>query len=81
MKLAVVEPTTVVETSEEPECPSTAPFFNGSKCVTCYLPKYWNVDEKKCLDCPAGENYDIAEKICRVCPEGQSYDNSQFKCV
>ena len=33
------------------ECPKTAPFYTGSRCVACYLPQYWNYDTKACEWC------------------------------
>jgi hypothetical protein len=40
-------------------CPTTAPFFDGEKCVACYLPKYWNHVSNACEYCPDNLNFDI----------------------
>jgi len=29
-------------------CAENNTFFDGSKCVSCYLPKYWNLDNGRC---------------------------------
>lgn len=28
------------------------PFFDGTKCIACYLPQYWDIDSNRCLYCP-----------------------------
>lgn len=43
-----VATTTSTTSSTNGNCPSTAPFWNGNTCVSCYLPQYWNHDTKKC---------------------------------
>lgn len=80
VKVQTVTPKTAVESTEVPECPSSAPFWDGNKCVACYLPKYWNYSTRTCNNCPSGTNYDIVMKKCRSCPEGQAFDFSTFTC-
>lgn len=66
------------------ECKSLnpyTPFYDGKSCVSCYLPRYWNLENLKCEDCPSGNNYDINTKSCRVCPNGQTYDFNKFVCA
>ncbi len=31
-----------------PSCPESHPFFDGTYCVQCALPRYWNSEENKC---------------------------------
>ena len=44
--------TPVITKPQIPACPSTTPFWDGKQCVSCYLPKYWNSDNKTCESCP-----------------------------
>jgi hypothetical protein len=62
-------------------CPPSQPFWDGSKCVSCYLPQYWNYQVNSCTNCPAGTNYDIEVNQCVVCQSGYTYDYTIFKCV
>ena len=47
-------------------CPSGA-YWDGVKCVTCYLPNYWDLNSRSCKSCPAGTNYDTKQLRCVVC--------------
>ena len=42
-------------------------------CVTCYIPKYFDFDEKKCVNCPANMVYDINLRQCVDCPPNTPY--------
>ena len=61
-------------------CSANTPFWDGEKCVSCYLPKYWNHDNNDCESCPSGTNYDISIKECTTC-EGGKFDFSTYKCI
>lgn len=45
-------------------CPSNLPFFDGNTCVSCYLPKYWNLETKSCDECLIGQFYNIHTYRC-----------------
>jgi hypothetical protein len=47
-------------------CLSTQPFWNGTSCIQCSLPEYWNVSASQCLGCPAGEVFDTNLKNCTL---------------
>lgn len=38
-------------------CPAANPKFDGTKCVECPLPSYWNEDIKDCVNCTNGRTY------------------------
>jgi hypothetical protein len=50
-------------------CGSKAPFFNGEKCVSCYLPQYWDHNTRECKSCPDLKFYDVNAKQCVYCPD------------
>ena len=60
--------------SSNGNCPSTAPFWDGNNCVTCYLPNYWNHDTNRCESCPSGQHYDVSEKKCLACPQNETFN-------
>lgn len=69
------------QTTVTTTCPSSAPFYDGAKCVSCYLPQYWNHDNNRCENCPSGQNYDVGIKRCTTCPSGYSFDFKVYRCI
>ena len=63
------------------ECPLNKPHDDGFKCIACYLPKYWDTEEKACLECPDKLHYNSTLKKCISCPDGYYYDESQDICT
>lgn len=49
--------------SKKCECPNSS-FWSGEKCITCYLPQYFDMDAKVCRDCPAGQYFDREKRYC-----------------
>ena len=47
-------------------CPSTQPFWNGTSCLKCSLPQYWNVNKKQCQSCSPGLVFDPNLKNCTL---------------
>lgn len=45
------------------ECPDQS-FWNGTSCIFCYLPKYFDLTDLQCKDCPAGQHFDRIQRIC-----------------
>lgn len=45
-------------------CPSSAPFFNGSACIACVVPNY----------------FDFTRSLCAACPKDQQFDQNQHEC-
>lgn len=39
-------------------CPSSAPFFNGSLCLACSLPNYFDYSRSLCAACPPSQHFD-----------------------
>lgn len=64
-----------------PTCTDDAPFFDGEKCITCYLPKYWNLDDKQCVECPLNRHYDVGKKQCISCPQDYKFDLASYTCI
>ena len=64
-------------TSSTCECPSTTPFWDGSSCIACYNPKYFDATAKKCLSCPKGQIYNLVAKACTDCPKSNPYFNGK----
>lgn len=46
-------------------CPSTTPYFDGSQCISCNLPNYFDYTNLVCLVCGDGLQFDVASKICK----------------
>lgn len=46
-------------------CPQAAPFWNGSACVSCFQPRYFDFSLLKCSDCGSGNYYSLAESTCK----------------
>lgn len=67
-------------TTNQCECPKYAPFFDGSKCLACYLPNYWDTFSLKCLTCPSGQFYNLTSKLCVYCPVGYTFNSSTISC-
>lgn len=40
-------------------CNDVNPYYNGTACLSCFLPNYWNRTSLKCESCPAGSIYKI----------------------
>jgi len=38
-------------------CPDSTPYYTGSKCISCLLPKFFNEDTRQCEECPEGKKY------------------------
>lgn len=45
-------------------CASVNPFYNGTVCVSCYLPNYWNKTSLSCMSCPKGSIYRVDLEKC-----------------
>lgn len=58
------------------DCPSTTPYYSMNKCISCFLPKYFNHTSRLCLSCNPGETFNTTLLGCApiVCPPGQHVD-------
>lgn len=45
-------------------CPSTAPYYNGTFCIQCPMPKYFDIPSQSCQYCPNGTVFGLNEKAC-----------------
>ena len=51
------------EETKKCECPANS-FWNGSECITCYLPKYFDLDSLECKECEPGFYFDRVKRYC-----------------
>lgn len=49
-------------------CPANLPFNDGTKCVQCNLPQYWDHDLKQCLYCQGNKYFNTISRTCEPCP-------------
>jgi hypothetical protein len=49
-------------------CPPNLPFNDGTKCLSCNLPQYWDHDLKQCLYCSQGKYFNTLTRNCEPCP-------------
>lgn len=76
-------------------CPLDLPFNEGTKCVQCTLPQYWDHTVKQCLNCPQNQYFNTISQncepcpaskplwrnyMCEACPEGTTYDSASNSC-
>jgi hypothetical protein len=40
-------------------CPSGLPYFDGTVCIGCFIPQYWNGKNMKCESCQKGTYYSL----------------------
>ena len=45
-------------------CPSSLPYFNGSNCLGCSFPNYFDYTTSLCLTCGTGLKFDTVNHIC-----------------
>ena len=62
------------------KCPSDQPFYDGSQCQSCYLPKYWDVVSRSCQYCPSEQFFSVEEGKCVECQEGFHLNASSYVC-
>ncbi len=61
-------------------CPRFKNYFDGTKCISCFLPKYFNTKQKACVYCPEGQYFEVLKRKCVPCPEETKYDKEKLKC-
>ena len=76
-------------------CPPNLPFNDGTKCLQCNLPQYWDHDTKKCSNCLANQYFNTISRACEpcpaakplwrnnaceACPDGTTYDQASNSC-
>lgn len=49
-------------------CPPNLPFNDGTKCLQCNLPQYWDHNLKQCLYCPQNQYFNTVSRTCEACP-------------
>jgi hypothetical protein len=66
----------VVE-GEKCTCPKETPFLSEGKCISCYLPRFFNYANNQCMSCPLGKKFSTDVKNCVAvdCPLEQIYDS------
>jgi hypothetical protein len=69
----------IIYTAEN--CAENGRFWDGTNCIECKNPKFWNNERKRCLECPAGYSYNSAKQNCIQCPTGFTFDSSKGTCV
>jgi hypothetical protein len=52
--------------SDKQSCDVSLPYFNGSQCIKCELPNYFNFETLKCEVCSSGLNFSITSRLCEV---------------
>jgi hypothetical protein len=52
--------------SEKQSCDVSSPYFNGSQCIRCELPNYFNFYNLKCETCQPGLNFNVISRNCEV---------------
>ena len=45
-------------------CPDSTPFYDGSQCVGCAYPRYFDFSDKTCKGCPEGLSFSLATHLC-----------------
>lgn len=45
-------------------CPANTPYFNGTDCIVCVLPNYFNIPTQTCQACPAGQVWNFNQLQC-----------------
>lgn len=62
-------------------CPQDAPYFDGSSCIACLLPNYFDFQTEKCLTCGKDYHFDQKDKECKpannsVSPHYPAYNSN-----
>ena len=52
-------------------CPADLPFNDGTKCLQCTLPQYWDHSLKQCLYCPQRQYFNSLSRACEPCPSAR----------
>jgi hypothetical protein len=68
-------------TSQQCQCPMSAPFISGTTCVSCFLPNYWDQNSNVCATCPTGTQYNVSQSRCVACPDGFVFNTATYTCV
>lgn len=45
-------------------CNTSFPYYNGTACTSCSLPKYFDIATQACRRCPSGQAFDLSLKQC-----------------
>lgn len=45
-------------------CPTATPYFNGTTCIACNYPMYFNFKTFQCQNCPAGLKFNTLNRQC-----------------
>jgi hypothetical protein len=61
-------------------CVSPTPYFDGTRCVSCNSPNYWNTFSNTCLTCPSGQFYNVTINSCTYCPVGFLFNLTTGQC-
>lgn len=61
-------------------CPVYRPFYDGTRCVSCYLPKYWDIVSRSCQYCPTEQYFSVEQMQCVYCPEGYKLSRETYQC-
>lgn len=51
------------------ECDNPLHYFDGTKCIECFHPKYFDYTDHACKGCPKNQIYSIKYKKCIECPQ------------
>lgn len=60
-------------------CPAERPKFDGTKCISCPTPSFWNFSLNDCSNCTGGRVYNYQRAEC-VCPNENTFYNGS-KCI
>ena len=62
------------------KCPEYRPFYTGTQCVSCYLPKYWDVLTQSCQFCPTNKYFNLENQACEYCQSGYKLSGQTYTC-
>ena len=62
-------------------CRSWSPYWDGSNCIQCEIPNYFDFDTQKCLSCPPGHYFNGQQCAPTNCSDTQTFDIQTETCV
>lgn len=73
--------TVYINATGECKCPEDKIHWDGSMCLSCALPRYWDAIKSACLQCPTGQFFNASLKKCDSCQPGYAFDSSTYTCT
>lgn len=63
-------------------CPQQKPHFDGTQCIACNPPDYFEATSRKCQNCPSGASFNSTSKQCEKiqCTGGKQLDSKTNAC-